>query len=264
MKRTGSDWDADTYQRISEPQVAWGRTVLARLTLRGNETVIDAGCGTGRLTADLLERLPDGRVIATDLSANMLDVARRELRPRFGDRVSLVQSNLLDRCLAPAADVFFSTATFHWVLDHPRMFGEIRDQLVPGGLLMAQAGGSGNLKRIHERATALLRTPPFVKYSQTWSDPWEFATARTTTERLRDAGFEEIEVYIEASPTPLPGPAEFAEFARAVVLRPYLALFPDEDTRLLFIDEITRQAGEDDPAFVFDYCRLNIQARKPL
>ena len=263
MTNTPREWDADTYQRVSEPQLAWGLTVLSRLELQGDERIIDAGCGTGRLTAELLERAPSGRVIATDLSYNMLSVAQRVLTPRFGDRVSFVQSDLLQGCFAPAADVIFSTATFHWVLDHPRLFREIYRQLVPGGRLMAQCGGAGNLKRTHERATALLKVPPFVRFSQRWTNPWEFATAKVTAERLRDAGFEDVETYIESQPTPLPNAEEYAEFARAVVLRPYLALFPDEKVRVLFIQEMTSQAANDDTPFLFDYCRLNIQARRP-
>ena len=257
------EWDAETYQRVSEPQLAWGLSVLARLELSGNETVVDAGCGTGRLTAELMERLPAGRVIALDLSHNMLTVARRELAPRFGRRVSFVQAHLLDRCLGPVADVVFSTATFHWVLDHPRLFRELRDTLVPGGRLMAQCGAAGNLKRTHERATALLKVAPFVRYASAWKNPWEFASAAITQTRLRDAGFVDVDTYVEAAPTRLNDADDFAEFATAVVLRPYLALFPDPAIKREFIGAITRQFASDPEPFVFDYCRLNISARNP-
>lgn len=261
MTPAGREWDADVYQRISSPQVAWGRGVLSRLELKGDETVVDAGCGTGRLTSELLERLPAGRVIAIDLSANMLDVARRELAPRFTGRVYFAQCHLLDVCVAPVADVVFSTATFHWVLDHPRLFRELRGMLVPGGRLVAQCGGGPNLTRVHDRAMALMKTRPFVRSLAAWSDPWEFADAGTTEARLREAGFTEIETWLESAPTPLPDAAGFAEFARAVVLRPYLAILPDDSSRAAFIDELTSQFEKDASPFVFDYWRLNISAR---
>src|SRR6266567_8037125 len=84
------EWNAAVYHRLSGPQVSWGKKVLSRLHLRGDEVVLDAGCGTGRLTADLLEALPRGRVVGIDLSQNMLDAAREHLSPLFGARVSLV------------------------------------------------------------------------------------------------------------------------------------------------------------------------------
>jgi hypothetical protein len=117
--------------------------------------------------------------------------------------------------------------------------------------------------RTHERATALLRVPPFVKYASGWKNPWEFASAKVTTLRLQDAGFTDVETYIEASPTPLDDAEAFQVFARAVVLRPYLALIPDETLKRAFLTEMTAQFAADSPPFVFDYCRLNISARKP-
>ena len=107
------EWDAATYHRVSAPQLDWGRRVLARLPLRGDETVVDAGCGSGRLTAQLLERLPRGRVIAVDASADMLRIGAEHLVPHFGDRVSFVQADLQTLTLPAPADAVFSTATFH-------------------------------------------------------------------------------------------------------------------------------------------------------
>lgn len=262
MTTAGREWDADAYQRISSPQLAWGRSVLSRLELKGDETVVDAGCGTGRLTAELLERLPDGRVIAIDLSANMLDVAKGNLSPRFGKRVSFAQCDLVNGCIAPVADVLFSTATFHWVLDHPRLFRELHGMLRSGGRLVAQCGGGQNLARTHERAMALMKRKPFVRSLAQWKDPWEFADANTTGMRLQNAGFTDIETWVEAAPTPMPDAAAFTEFARTVVVRPYLAILPDETQRAEFLERLTQEFAGDDPPFVFDYWRLNISARK--
>src|SRR5258708_35623699 len=85
-----NEWDAEAYDRLSDPQYRWGKKVLDRIDLRGDETAIDAGCGTGRLTSVLLERLPRGRVIAIDGSQNMLNEAASRLVPRYGARVELV------------------------------------------------------------------------------------------------------------------------------------------------------------------------------
>jgi hypothetical protein len=108
---------------------------------------------------------------------------------------------------------------------------------------------------------ALMKVKPFVRHLAAWKDPWEFADAGTTEARLRAAGFTDVETWLESAPTPMPDAATFAEFARAVVLRPYLAILPDEALRSEFIEKLTSQFAEDDPPFVFDYWRLNISAR---
>ena len=109
MKSTSREWNSAIYHRLSGPQVSWGKKVLSRLRLRGDEVVLDAGCGTGRLTTDLLEALPRGRVIGIDVSQNMLQSAREHLLAQFGSRVSLVVADLLD---LPFDRVFDGTALF--------------------------------------------------------------------------------------------------------------------------------------------------------
>src|SRR5687767_13452615 len=124
------DWNAAAYERLSAPIEAMGRDVLDRLVLRGDETVVDAGCGTGRVTAALVERLPRGRVIAVDGSAAMV----RKARERLPDaRVDVRQADLLELDLGETVDAVLSTATFHWILDHDRLFGNLHAALAPGG-----------------------------------------------------------------------------------------------------------------------------------
>src|SRR5436190_16047407 len=137
------DWDAATYDRVANPQTRWGTLVLDRLPLRGDETVLDAGCGSGRVTELLAERLPNGRVIALDASPSMVDEARRRLE-RFGDRVDFVVADLGRPFTLPdgiLADAILSTATFHWVPDHAALFRNLAAVLRPGGRLVAQFGG---------------------------------------------------------------------------------------------------------------------------
>src|SRR4051794_39016845 len=117
-ERPGKEWNAAMYHRVSRPQQAWGEKVLQRLPLAGDETLIDAGCGTGHLTARLLERLPRGRVLAIDQSRNMLEQARDHLLPRYEGRLELLEADLAELRLDAVADAVFSAATFHWVMDH--------------------------------------------------------------------------------------------------------------------------------------------------
>ena len=141
------DWNATSYERVSAPLEAMGRDVLDRLELRGDERVLDAGCGTGRVTAALVERLPRGEVVAVDGSPAMVEQARE----RLGDRVDVRVADLVELELERPVDAILSTATFHWIADHERLFARLLGVLVPGGRLVAQCGGAGNVAALDGR-----------------------------------------------------------------------------------------------------------------
>jgi len=257
------EWNAALYHQISAPQVSWGKKVLARTPLRADETVLDAGCGTGRLTRDLLEALPQGRVVALDVSRNMIDAARAYLVPDFGDRVEFVCCDLLNMTFDREFDGIFSTASFHWVLDHDRLFENLRRALRPGGWLCAQCGGGKNLDRLLARVAKLIATEPYAQLFAGYAFPWEYSDAATAAARLRHAGFERIETSLEDVPTTFPNAEEFQQFVESVILRNHLQRVPEPTQRQQFLAQLTRQAAADDPPFLLDYVRLNLQGRKP-
>src|SRR5271167_1690890 len=152
---TVRQWDGASYDCISGPMEALGREVLSRLELRGDETVLDAGCGSGRVTEALLERLPRGRVIAIDVSASMLAAARERLG-RGSAGLEIRQADLLELELDAPVDVILSTATFHWIADHEALFRRLHGALRPGGRLVAQCGGEGNIDILRGRAKVVL------------------------------------------------------------------------------------------------------------
>jgi trans-aconitate 2-methyltransferase len=262
---SATEWNASVYHRVSDPHQTWGARALQMLDVRGNETAIDCGCGTGRLTAELLERLPNGRAIAIDRSHNMLEVAEAFLTPRFGDRVSFRQADLqtLDRAeLGETVDLIFSTATFHWILDHPRLFANLFGLLNPGGWLVAQCGGGGNLARLLERAGRLQQEDRCAPYFAGWPGPWEFADNVTTAARLRAAEFTNVETNLEYMPATMAGAAAYREFLTNVIFGAHLARLPDESLRSAFIDALTEEAAHDDPPYELDYWRLNMRAQR--
>ncbi len=261
---TGSrEWNSEAYQRLSRPQFDWGQKVLERVRLRGDETVLDAGCGTGRLSAELLGRLPRGRVLAVDLSFNMLQTARRELTARFDGRVRFVVADLQQLPLERVADGIFSTASFHWIKDHDRLFRSLYRALRPGGWLEAQCGGGPNLARLLERAAELMSSPPLQAFFAGWQGPWEYASAEVAAERLHRAGFTQIRTGLEFAPAPLPGPEQYTEFLATIVFRRHLERIAEPELRRWFLQELARQSAHDDPPFMLDYCRLNLSARRP-
>jgi trans-aconitate 2-methyltransferase len=255
------EWNSSVYHRLSAPQLSWGKKVLSRLHLRGDECVLDAGCGTGRLTADLLNALPRGRVVGVDLSQNMLRSACEHLSPRYSAGFSLVACDLLHLPFKHAFDVIVSTAAFHWVLDHDQLFRNLRSALVPGGCLEAQSGGGPNVVSLRNRANALAATPKFAPFFSGFHEPWLFQNAEGAALALQRAGFVEVETSTEAAPTVLENAEQYTEFVRNIILRRHLESLPSEDLRDGFMAELTEQAAADDPPFALDYWRLNLRGR---
>jgi trans-aconitate 2-methyltransferase len=244
------DWDARAYDRVADPMTRWGSTVLDRLPLRGDERVLDAGCGTGRVTEQLAERLPRGRVVALDGSASMVEAARERLA-RFGDRIEYVVADLgAPLPIAGQVDAILSTATFHWVPDHDALFANLAAVLTAGGWLVAQCGGAGNIASI-QRVLATI--------GDGWTGPVHFETPDATARRLAAAGFEAIECWLTDEPTRFEPGEPFETYLRTVVLGAHLERLPASEH-----DAFVRRVAEGIGSPVIDYVRLNIVARRAL
>jgi trans-aconitate 2-methyltransferase len=242
------EWDASTYDRVSDPQSRWGSGVLERLELAGDERVLDAGCGSGRVTELLAERLPRGRVVALDASQAMLDEARWRLS-RFGARIEYVRADLAAPLPVDGpVDAVFSTAVLHWVADHDGVFRNFAAVLRPGGQLVVQCGGTGNCASV----IAVLR-----ETGDGWPGPWTFATPEETRRRLMAAGFEAVNAWLNPEPTAFETGAELETFLRTVVLGAHLERLPDGE-RAPFVHAVASRL----PEAILDYVRLNVVARR--
>jgi trans-aconitate 2-methyltransferase len=243
------DWDAPTYDAVSAPQQRWGQTVVSWLELRGDDRVLDAGCGTGRVTEAVLARLTGGTVIGLDGSPRMLAAARRRLAG-YGPALRLVAADLCDPLpLAPASlDAVISTATFHWLPDHDGLFRRLAAAIRPGGQLVAQCGGAGNIASV---VKALERVAPGEAY------PWTNATPEETSRRLEQAEFTDIETWLSDARTRFRGRAELERFLATVILWPQLQVREKAE----WVGFTARVAGQL-PGLELDYVRLNIRARR--
>jgi trans-aconitate 2-methyltransferase len=247
------DWDAATYDRVSDMQADWSLEVIDRLDLSGDETVLDAGCGSGRVTKLLLERLPRGHVVGVDSSASMIEKAREALP---GDRAELIVSDLLELDLTEAVDAIFSNATLHWILDHRRLFERLHAYLRPGGRLEAQCGGIGNLDEFLNSLENVNGDERFASYLRGIASTWNFPSPGDTDIRLDAAGFESARSWLEER---LEKPREPREFLRAVCLGPHLDRLP-ESLHDAYLDAVLEALPR---PLALDYVRLNISARRP-
>lgn len=248
MNTGAREWDAATYDEVSDPQFEWGMEVLERLELRGEETVVDAGCGSGRVTEQLLERLPNGRVIAVDGSEAMVEKAKE----RLGDRADYLVSDLTELELPEPVDMVFSTATFHWIPDHDALFRQMRGVLKPGGRLVAQCGGKGNVATHTEAIAAVAADPEYAQHLTQAKGLWNFASPEETEPRLEGAGFSDVRCWLQPKPVQ---PSRPLEFISTVTLGPVLDQLPEEK-RQPFAEAVLER--EEQP-LVLGYIRLNIE-----
>jgi trans-aconitate 2-methyltransferase len=248
----GRSWDAGSYDRIGGPMTAMALRVLDRLELRGDELVLDAGCGTGRVTEHLLTRLPQGRVVAVDADPDMVAKARAVL----GDRATVRQADLTELQLEEPVDAVLSTATFHWVLDHERLFRRLSVLLRPGGQLVAQCGGAGNLTQLLGATEAVASQDGWRSFFAGWSRPMRYAGPDETADLLRAAGFTDVRCWLQPHPIT---PDEPLEYLATVPLGAHLDRLP-EARRRPFVEQVAARLP--DPVTA-DYVRLNIDARRP-
>jgi trans-aconitate 2-methyltransferase len=244
------DWDAASYQRVSVPHEEWARSILDRLELRGDETVLDAGCGSGRVTALLVECLPQGRVVAVDGSPSMVENVRGVLRPQDEARVA----DLTELELPDPVDAVFSSAVFHWIADHDRIFQRVRAALKPSGRFAAQCGGAGNIERLRAISDEVSAQEPYAAHFEGFGEPWNYASAEETAARIERAGFEQVRCWLQPWQVAPPSPAEFL---RTVCLGPHVDRLP-EGLRDPYVADVL--AAEPQPLSL-DYVRLNMEAR---
>jgi trans-aconitate 2-methyltransferase len=243
------EWDAATYDSLPLPHERWGAGVIERLGLRGDETVVDLGCGTGRDTERLLDELPGGRVVAVDGSVQMLDRLRERLGSRL-DRVGVVQADLTKPFPESVrGNAVMSVATFHWVPDHTALFRRVAGALPADGRFEAEFGGQGNIAGFLQ---AVERAGGPKDES-----PWEFASREETTEALLAAGFQDVHVRLVEDPAVLERGPQLESFIATVMLAAMLRdMTPDEGR------ELVRRTADELPEPVIDYVRMQVTATR--
>ncbi len=246
------DWDAATYDRVSDVQLRNGLEVLDRLSLKGNETVLDAGCGSGRLTAEIAARLPEGRVIACDGSPAMVESTRAAV-----PEAEVFLADLAELELDEPVDAIFSNAVIHWIPDHTALFRRFYGALKPGGRLLTQAGGAGNLVRFDAVLDEVMGAEPFAEHFAGWGGPWNYPMPEDEAAALAAAGFGDIHCELV---TRTLDPPDGTAWLRSTALGAHTERLPHE-LREPFVEAIAARLP--DPLVLRDYIRLNVNARRP-
>ena len=292
MNYQKGSWDARTYDQVSHlVQYKWGQQVLEWRKWRGDEIVMDAGCGSGLLTKQLARRVPRGKVYAVDIDSNMIKQAKNNLQ--LLDNIEIIQSSITDIRLPQKLDVIFSNSALHWVQDHRKAFQTFWDMLksmngnnnrnknkdtavsrnnignVNSSQLLIRCGGYGNLHKIITLLERITHSDQFKAYFTNWKQSWYFAKPDDTVKLLKEIGFVNVSVYLNRDCIILPNRHIYSRFIKTVVAKPYLDhLSLDGGDKVkttflkLFLDEIDSNNSKKSN-WLLDFVRLNIVAHRP-
>lgn len=258
-------WDAADYRESSSQQKKWGRELLSKLNLRGDEHVLDIGCGDGVLTADIAELVPGGHVVGIDSSPEMINLARESYPPRDYPNLSWEVMDAIEIRFQNAFDVAFSNAALHWVPDQLEMLRGVKRSLKPGGMALFQMGGRGNASNVVRALADLLARGDWGRYFEDLRLPYRFCSPEEYQAWLREAGLvpvrvelvpkdmvhggrECLEGWIRTTWLPFTQcvPEERREEFVAMLASCYLELYPPDEDGLVHVNAV----------------RLEVEARK--
>ncbi|MBU6409854.1 MAG: methyltransferase domain-containing protein [Verrucomicrobia bacterium] len=231
-------WSAADYAANSAVQQNWARELIARLRLGGDERVLDAGCGDGKVTAEIAQAVPRGGVTGIDASPEMIAFAKKTFSPR---RFPNLRFQLMDARrirFRRSFDVVFSNAALHWVDDHPAFLRGAASVLKDGGRLMVSCGGRGNAQDVFDALRPEMRLKRRRPFFRGMPMPYFFHAPGDYEKWLPATGFKTFKVRL-APRDAIYGDADaFKAWLRTTWL-PYVQRVPEE-SREEFIAAITK------------------------
>ncbi len=257
-----TDWNAAVYDRIGTPMRGWAQQVIDDLELRGDETVLDAGCGSGSVTLDLLRKLPDGKVYAVDSSPEMTANLEKELAERGITNVVALTASLAGFTLPEQVDAVFSNAVFHWIPDDDGLFGSLARATKPGGRLRAQCGGTGNIARPTEATHAVEKRVPYSEYISGDSEFRKYRSVEEARAAMERNGWRDVRGNLFEVPVTFDDEDAAALYLRTIILRPQVVVLPEELSDRFVRDVIAETVERFGAPFIADYVRLDLWATR--
>jgi trans-aconitate 2-methyltransferase len=223
-------WDATDYQKNSEVQLTWGKELIAKLDLHGNEHILDIGCGDGKVTAEIAAHVPDGKVIGVDSSADMIDLACTTFPANDFLNLRFVQMD--------ARELIFSNAVLHWVDDHRKVLAGIYKGLKTPGKILLQMGGRGNVAAMMAVMRSITDKAQWKEYFEGFISPFNFYSVAEYGDWLRETGFEPVRLELIPKDMTQRGREGFLGWVRTV-WHPFIHRVPESKQQ-----EFIRQAAE--------------------
>lgn len=259
-------WNPSDYRRHSSAQQLWARELIDKLRLRGDEAVLDLGCGDGKVTAEIAARVPQGSVLGVDRSEGMIDFARSSFPAEAFPNLRFRTADARALPFAGEFTVVFSNAALHWVRDHRPVLHGIARSLKPGGRTLLQMGGQGNAAGVLSVLDELTASSPWREHFDAFSCPYGFHSPADYRIWLEEAGLEPRRVELIPKDMIHAGSDGLAGWIRTTWL-PYTERVPEAD-RDAFVAEVVRRYVERFPPDArgqvhVAMVRLEVEATRP-
>jgi len=181
-------WNADEYAAHSKGQAVWAQELIEKIRLKGNESILDIGCGDGKIT-NALSYLTSGEVVGIDFSHEMIAYAKATFSKPLFMQMDAQALNFNKRF-----DVVFFNAALHWAKDHKAILQGISKALKPEGRAILQMGGAGNGEKVFEALHNIL--PDYAAYFEGFEMPYTFHSDTTYEVLLNEIGFSSYNAHL--------------------------------------------------------------------
>ncbi|HVP05995.1 MAG TPA: methyltransferase domain-containing protein [Dehalococcoidia bacterium] len=255
-------WNAEVYDKIGTPMRGWAQAVIDDIGLKGDETVLDAGCGSGSVTLDLWERCKNGVIYALDSSPDMIAKLQATLAERGITNIIPMQADLTDFTLPEQVDVVFSNAVFHWIQDDAGLFGSLARATKPGGRLRAQCGGGTNIKKLMTVTHEIEAREPYSQYLHNKPEPRKYRTEEQAVAALEANGWTNARARVFPSDVPFEDVDHAVLYLKTIILQQQASALPEELSERFLRDVIAEVIKRHGEPFVADYVRLDLWAER--
>lgn len=232
-------WDAQDYTRHSASQLEWAHQLLSKLHLKGNEYLLDLGCGDGKVTAEIAKSIPRGLVIGIDNASSMINLANTNFPTSKFPNLKYIRTSIEALPFCEKFDVIFSNAAIHWIKNHKVILKEIAYCLREEGRVLMQMGGKGNAAEAISVIDELLRFEPWKQYFKNFRFPYSFYTPEDYRKWTTQAGLQLIRAELLEKDMQHGGPEVMGGWIRTTWL-PYTERIP-EKKRENFVQEVVQR-----------------------
>ncbi len=182
-------WNSVKYAQSSDEQQSWVKALLSEVQKRGDEAILNVGCGNGKITADFAKTLPDSRVVGVDSSAEMIDYANRTYPNTIYPNLLFNQFNTPSLNFQAEFDLCFSNATLNWANNHQIFLHQASQVLRAGGRLVVSCSGKSNAKEILNIFAELMSLDRWQKYFHDFHDAYSFDQDKDYPRWLKETNF---------------------------------------------------------------------------
>lgn len=238
-------WNPADYAKNSDAQLKWARELRLRLKLQGNESILDVGCGDGKITADFAAALPQGRVVGIDSSPEMIAYAVEVYPASQYPNLSFACIDARSLPFENEFDLVFSNAVLHWVDDHLAFLNGASRGLRLGGRLIVSCGGEGNAAQVLQIFSHVVRREPWNTYFDDFRNPYFFYGIEAYQNWLHQAGLQSDRLELVPKDMTHPAPDGLAAWIRTTWM-PVTHRVPEQE-RDRFIHEFVETYLQQNP-----------------